>query len=104
MPFQLYIVIALALTFDFLNGVHDSSNIVATMIASRAFRPNMALGLTAVANFLGPFLFGVAVATTIGDEVAESHALNLEVIIACLVGAIVWNILTWVLGIPSSSS
>ena len=104
MSMQIYVVIGLALVFDFLNGVHDSSNIVATMIASRAFRPNTALGLTAVANFLGPFLFGVAVATTIGEEVAQSSALNLDVMIACLVGAIVWNILTWALGIPSSSS
>lgn len=104
MPLELYFVISLALLFDFLNGVHDSSNIVATMIASRAFRPGTALGLTAAANFLGPFLFGVAVATTIGDEVAQSNALSLEVIIACLVGAIVWNVLTWILGIPSSSS
>lgn len=104
MTLQLYIVIGLALTFDFLNGVHDSSNIVATMIASRAFRPGAALGLTAVANFFGPFLFGVAVAVTIGEEVAQSTALNLDVLIACLFGAIVWNVLTWVMGIPSSSS
>ncbi len=101
---ELILVILLSLTFDFLNGVHDSSNIVATMIASRAFSPRSALALTAVANFLGPFLFGVAVATTIGDEVAQSSALNMDVIIACLVGAIVWNLLTWFLGIPSSSS
>ncbi len=104
MSLQLYIVIALALVFDFLNGVHDSSNIVATMISSRAFRPQTALGLTALANFVGPFLFGVAVATTIGEEVAQASALNLDVLIACLVGAIVWNVLTWFLGIPSSSS
>ncbi len=104
MSLQLYIVIGLALIFDFLNGVHDSSNIVATMIASRAFRPGTALGLTAVANFFGPFLFGVAVAVTIGEEVAQSTALNLDVLIACLFGAIVWNVLTWVMGIPSSSS
>ncbi len=101
---ELILVILLSLTFDFLNGVHDSSNIVATMIASRAFSPRSALALTAVANFLGPFLFGVAVATTIGDEVAQSSALNMDVIIACLVGAIAWNLLTWFLGIPSSSS
>ncbi|MBM3125880.1 MAG: inorganic phosphate transporter [Chloroflexi bacterium] len=104
MSTELYIVISLALLFDFLNGVHDSSNIVATMISSRAFRPQTALGLTALANFLGPFLFGVAVATTIGDEVAQSSALSITVIIACLVGAILWNLLTWFLGIPSSSS
>ena len=101
---ELILVITLSLAFDFLNGVHDSSNIVATMIASRAFSPRSALALTAIANFLGPFLFGVAVATTIGDEVAQSTALNIDVIIACLVGAIVWNLLTWFLGIPSSSS
>jgi len=101
---ELIIVIILSLVFDFLNGVHDSSNIVATMIASRAFSPRSALALTAIANFLGPFLFGVAVATTIGDEVAQSSALNIDVIIACLVGAIFWNLLTWFLGIPSSSS
>lgn len=104
MSLQLYIVIGLALIFDFLNGVHDSSNIVATMIASRAFRPHTALGLTAVAEFLGPFLFGVTVATTIGEEVAQANVLNLDVIIACLFGAIAWNIITWLLGIPSSSS
>jgi inorganic phosphate transporter, PiT family len=104
MSLQLILVIILAVIFDFLNGIHDSSNIVATMIASRAFRPNIALALTATAEFLGPFLFGVTVATTIGEEVVQSTALNLDVIIACLVGAIVWNILTWFFGIPSSSS
>ncbi|MCA2000230.1 MAG: inorganic phosphate transporter [Chloroflexi bacterium] len=104
MSTELILVILLALTFDFLNGVHDSSNIVATMIASRAFSPRSALALTAIANFLGPFLFGVAVATTIGDEVAQASALNMDVIVACLVGAIFWNLLTWFLGIPSSSS
>jgi PiT family inorganic phosphate transporter len=101
---ELIFVILLAIVFDFLNGIHDSSNIVATMIASRAFRPQTALALTATAEFLGPFLFGVTVATTIGEEVAQSNALNLDVIVACLVGAITWNILTWFLGIPSSSS
>lgn len=101
---ELIFVIILAVIFDFLNGIHDSSNIVATMIASRAFRPQAALALTATAEFLGPFLFGVTVAKTIGDEVAQSTALNLDVIVACLVGAIVWNILTWFFGIPSSSS
>jgi len=104
MSLEILIVVALALVFDFLNGIHDSSNIVATMISSRALRPQTALGIAALANFLGPFLFGIAVATTIGDEVAQSDALNLEVIIACLVGAIAWNLLTWSLGIPSSSS
>jgi len=104
MSLQLYVVIGLALLFDFLNGVHDSSNIVATMIASRAFRPLAALALTAIAEFLGPFLFGVTVATTIGEEVVQSNVINIDVIIACLIGAISWNLFTWFLGIPSSSS
>ena len=101
---ELIVVIGLALIFDFLNGIHDSSNIVATMISSRAFRPQTALTLTAISHFLGPFIFGVAVAKTIGDEVAETGVLTLHVITACLVGAIIWNLLTWFLGIPSSSS
>jgi len=104
MPVELIIVIALALLFDFLNGVHDSSNIVATMISSRAFSPRTALTMTAVAEFLGPFLFGVAVARTIGDEVAQSGALTLHVLTACLISAILWNLLTWFFGLPSSSS
>ena len=104
MPIELIIVIALALVFDFLNGVHDSSNIVATMISSRAFHPRTALTITAISHFFGPFLFGVAVAKTIGDEVAVSGTLTLHVITACLISAIAWNILTWFLGLPSSSS
>jgi len=100
----LIILIILALGFDFLNGVHDSSNIVATMISSRAIQPRIALIMTAVAEFSGPFIFGVAVANTIGHEIVDSQFLNLEVIIAALLSAIFWNVLTWLLGIPSSSS
>ena len=100
----LLVLIGLALFFDFLNGVHDSSNIVATMISSRAFSPRFALGVTAAAEFAGPFIFGVAVATTIGDEVAVSSAITMNVLLAALVSAILWNVLTWFLGIPSSSS
>jgi PiT family inorganic phosphate transporter len=98
------LIIILALAFDFLNGIHDSSNIVATMIASRAFSPRTALGMTAVANFLGPFIFGVAVAETIGNEVVDSEAISLLVILTALLSAIIWNLLTWYLGFPSSSS
>jgi PiT family inorganic phosphate transporter len=104
MPPIIILIVILAVFFDFLNGIHDSSNIVATMISSRAFRPHTALGVTAVAEFLGPFLFGVAVAKTIGDEVVRLNAITVEVIIAALVGAILWNLLTWFFGIPSSSS
>jgi PiT family inorganic phosphate transporter len=98
------IIIILALIFDLLNGIHDSSNIVATMIASRAFSARTSLGMTAVANFLGPFIFGVAVAETIGNEVVDADSINLLVIMTALLSAILWNLITWYLGFPSSSS
>ena len=104
MPPILIVMIVLSIIFDFLNGVHDSSNIVATMIASRAFSPRAALGITAIAHFVAPFIFGVAVATTIGHEVVAAEAITLNVLIAALASAIIWNLLTWFLGIPSSSS
>ncbi len=104
MSLLLIIFIAIALVFDFLNGFHDSANVVATAIASRAIPPGWALAMAAVANFLGPFLFGVAVATTIGSEVLNEEAVTVPVAMAALVSAIVWNVLTWLLGIPSSSS
>ncbi len=104
MPPILIVIIALALLFDFLNGIHDSSNIVATMISSRAFSPRVALGATAIAEFSGPFIFGVAVANTIGHEIVSPETINTQVILAALLSAILWNLLTWFLGLPSSSS
>jgi PiT family inorganic phosphate transporter len=98
------IVIILSLVFDFLNGVHDSSNVVASMISSRAFTPKLALGVTAIANFIGPFIFGVAVAETIGHEIVAPESINEQVLIAALLSAIVWNLMTWFFGFPSSSS
>jgi PiT family inorganic phosphate transporter len=97
-------VIVLALAFDFLNGIHDSSNVVATMISSRAMSPRFALGMTALAEFSGPFIFGVAVANTIGHEVVAANTINTQVLLAALISAILWNLLTWYLGFPSSSS
>jgi PiT family inorganic phosphate transporter len=104
MPQELIIVIVLALVFDFLNGMRDVSNIVATMISSRAFNPRTALSIASVAEFIGPFLFGVVVASTIGNQVVQSEVLTLTVLISSLVGAILWNLITWYLGIPGSSS
>ncbi len=104
MQISLIIVILLAIIFDFLNGVNDSSNIVATMISSRAIRPRLALIITALAEVSGPFIFGVAVATTIGDEIVAAEMLKVEVLIAALISAISWNITTRFFGIPSSSS
>jgi PiT family inorganic phosphate transporter len=100
----LLIIIAIAMVFDFLNGMHDSSNIVATMISSRAMTPRTALGVSAAAHFAGPFLFGVAVATTIGHEVVDPAAISSAVIIAALSSAILWNLITWYFGWPSSTS
>ncbi|MBC7232478.1 MAG: inorganic phosphate transporter [Chloroflexi bacterium] len=97
-------VIALALVFGFLNGFHDSSSMVATVISSRAMPPRQALLLTAAAHLVAPFLFGVAVATTIGHEVVRESAVTLPVIQAGLIAAIFWSVLTWWLGMPSSSS
>jgi len=101
---MLIAVIVLALSFDFLNGIHDSSNIVATMISSRAFPPRVALWTIAVAEFSGPFIFGVAVANTIGHEVVDPKTITTEIVLAALCSAILWNLLTWFLGFPSSSS
>lgn len=101
---MIYFLIAAALVFDFLNGFHDSSNIVATVISSRAMKPRVALYMTAVAHFSAPFLFGVAVAKTVGSELIEPSAITLNVVVAGVVSAILWNLATWLLGMPSSSS
>jgi len=101
---SLLLVILLALIFEFINGMRDSSNIVATMISSRAFNPQTALGLTAVAEFAGPLLFGVTVAKTIGSDIVSASIISLQALTAGLIGAIIWNLITWYLGIPSSSS
>ncbi len=98
------ILIALALIFDFLNGFHDSANVVATMISSRAMTPTAALIIATVANFIGPFVFGVAVAKTIGQDVASPDSITIAVVLAALLSASIWNLLTWFFGIPSSSS
>lgn len=103
-PPILIALIAAAIAFDFLNGFHDSANIVATVISSRAMSPRRALLLTGVAEFLGPFLFGVAVAETIGRDVADPAAITVGAVLAAVLSAIAWNVATWLLGIPSSSS
>jgi PiT family inorganic phosphate transporter len=96
-------VIALALFASFLTGVHDSSN-VATMISSRAMGARAALTLAAVGEFVGPLIFGVQVANTIGQDVVQASTININVLIAGLASAILWILLTWMLGIPSSYS
>jgi PiT family inorganic phosphate transporter len=98
------VLVAVAVVFDFLNGFHDSANIVATIISSRAMRARSALLLSAIAHFCAPFLFGVAVATTIGKDVVSPETITVSVVMAALVSAIAWNLITWFFGLPSSSS
>ncbi len=97
-------VIILALVYAFMNGLNDSSGIVATMISSRAMSPRSALAMTAVAEFLGPYIFGISVASTIGKGVVSAIAINAHVILAAMLSAVLWILLTSSLGLPSSSS
>ncbi len=98
------ILFALALLYNFLNGFNDAANVVATIIASRAMSARAALALAAAANFVGPLLFGVAVATTIGKDFVDPDAITLTALVAALAAANLWNFTTWWFGIPSSSS
>jgi len=98
------LLVLIALVFGFYNGLHDSSNVVATVISTRAMRPRLALWMAAIANGVGPLLFGVAVAETIGHEVVAERAVTLPVVYAALLAAILWNVITLKLGIPSSTS
>ena len=104
MPVEAIILLVVALVFDFWNGLHDSSNVVATMISTRALSPRKALVMAAIAEGAGPFLFGTAVAHTIGSEVVAPEAMTMAVVLSALAGAITWNIITWAIGFPSSSS
>jgi len=94
----------LAFIFVFLNGLNDSANIVATVISSRALQPRAALLLTALGEFIGPFLFGVAVARSLGADLFDPASVNIEMLISALTGALLWRVVTWYLGIPASSS
>jgi PiT family inorganic phosphate transporter len=98
------ILLTLALIFDFLNGLHDSANVVATVISSRALHPRVALLMAAGFEFLGPFLFGTAVAATVGSQILPVAEIGSAEIIAALVSAVIWNLVTWYIGLPSSSS
>jgi inorganic phosphate transporter, PiT family len=97
------IVVITALAFDFTNGFHDTGNAMATSIASGALKPKVAVAMSAVLNLVGAFL-STAVAATIAKGLIDSSIVSLELVFAGLVGGIVWNLLTWLLGIPSSSS
>jgi len=97
-------LIAVALLFDFLNGLHDAANSIATIVSTRVLRPQYAVFWAAFFNFVAFMVFGLHVAQTIGTGIIDPAIVDAQVIFAALVGAIVWNLVTWALGIPSSSS
>ncbi len=99
-----YGAIAAALFFDFVNGFHDAANSIATVVGTRVLRPLQAVGIAAFANFAGPFVFGTAVAATVGKGIIQPEFSTVYVILAGLIGAIVWDLITWWFGLPSSSS
>jgi inorganic phosphate transporter, PiT family len=101
--FLLVLIIALGLTFDFINGFHDTANAIATSVATRVLSPGRAVLMAGVLNFLGA-LSGTAVATTIGRGIVPPEISTQSLVISALVAAIIWNLLTWYLGLPSSSS
>jgi PiT family inorganic phosphate transporter len=97
-------IVIVALVFDFINGFHDAANSIATVVSTRVLTPLQAVAWAAFFNFVAAFGFGVNVATTVGKGVVESRVVDQWVILAGLVGAIVWDIVTWYWGLPTSSS
>jgi PiT family inorganic phosphate transporter len=100
----LYIVIALVLIFDFINGFHDSANSIATVVSTKVLSPIAAVGLAATFNFLAFLIFPLKVATTIGKGVINPEIITLELIAAAVMAAVIWNLITWWMSLPSSSS
>src|SRR4051794_5126248 len=98
------LTIVFALTFDFLNGFHDAANSIATVVSTRVLSPKLAVIWAAFFNFLAAFVFGTAVAKTIASGIIDPKQATSYVILAALLGAITWNLLTWWWGLPSSSS
>jgi inorganic phosphate transporter, PiT family len=99
-----YCTIVTALFFDFVNGFHDSANSIATVVGTKVLKPLQAVSMAALANLAGPFIFGTAVAATVGHGIVQPEFSTVFVIFAGLIGAITWNLITWYLGLPSSSS
>src|ERR1019366_3649325 len=97
-------LIATALLFDFLNGLNDAANSIATVVSTRVLRPSLAVFWASFFNFIAFLVFGLGVATTVGKGIVAPGVVTVGVIFAALCGAIVWDVLTWLLGIPSSSS
>ena len=100
----LYALIFVALLFDFLNGLHDAANSIATIVSTRVLRPQYAVFWAAFFNFIAFLFFGLSVAQTVGKGIVSADVIDPQVIFGALTGAIVWNVITWIAGIPSSSS
>src|SRR5688572_13254402 len=103
-PPEIWLIILVALAFDFINGFHDAANSIATVVSTRVLSPQVAVVWAAFFNFIAFVVFGAHVAKTIGKGVVDPAIVTPGVILAGLVGAIIWNLLTWWWGLPSSSS
>ena len=106
-PIAFHLLVALvgvALLFDFLNGLHDAANSIATIVSTRVLRPQYAVAWAAFFNFIAFLVFSTHVARTIGTGIVDASIVDPAVIFGALTGAIVWNVVTWIAGIPSSSS
>lgn len=97
-------LVALALAFDFMNGFHDAANSIATVVSTGVLRPTQAVLFAAFFNFVAIFVFHLSVAATVGKGIVESQVVDTHIVFGALVGALVWNLITWYYGIPSSSS
>ena len=97
-------LVGVALLFDFLNGLHDAANSIATVVSTRVLRPQLAVAWAAFFNFIAFLFFGLHVAKTLGSGIVQANIVDAAVVFGALMGAIVWNIVTWIAGIPSSSS
>ncbi len=97
-------LVGVALAFDFLNGLHDAANSIATIVSTRVLRPQYAVAWAAFFNFIAFLFFGLHVAETVGKGIVQANIIDAQVIFGALMGAISWNLITWALGIPSSSS
>src|ERR1041384_7682763 len=97
-------LVAVALTFDFINGFHDAANSIATVVSTRVLSPGKAVAWAAFFNFVAAFGFGTAVATTIGKGMIDVNVVTFAVVFAGLTGAMLWDVITWFFGLPTSSS
>src|SRR5688572_15693978 len=102
--YLILLIIFAALVFDFLNGFHDAANSIATIVSTRVLTPTQAVAWAAFFNFVAAFLFGTQVAGTIAKGLVEPHVIDIYVVFGGLMGAIIWNIITWLLALPTSSS